>query len=134
MPSSLSAIFDICQPCQDVLAGRVADADFAADIASVIAGTASAEYPSPAPFFANTCPTRRLRALLANLRARLRGPGEGAATIFRLVTTYGGDKTNRLFALRHLAAPAPHRLLYGLLGDIHHDDAGAHRRTAGASF
>ena len=134
VPSSLPAIFDIGQPREDVLAGRVADADFAADLASVIAGTASAEYSNPARFFANTYPTRGLRDLLANLCARLRGAGEGAATIFRLDTTYGGGKTYGLFAIRHVAAPAPHRLLYGLLGDIHHDDAGAHRRTAGASF
>ena len=103
VPSSPPSIFDICQPREDVLAGRVADADFAADLASVIAGTASAEYSDPARFFANTYPTRGLRDLLANVCARLSGVGEGAATIFRLDTTFGGGKTHGLIALLHAA-------------------------------
>ena len=86
-----------------MLAGRVADADFAADLASVIAGRASAEYADPARFFANTYPTRGLRDLLASVCARLSGADRGAATIFRLDTTYGGGKTHGLIALLHAA-------------------------------
>ena len=81
----------------------MADADFAADLASVIAGAASAEYADPARFFANTYPTHGLRDLLANVCARLSGSGEEAATIFRLDTTYGGGKTHGLIALLHAA-------------------------------
>ena len=100
---SLPTVFDLCQPRPDVLAGRVADADFAADLASVIAGTASAAYAEPARFFANTYPTGGLRDLLANVCARLSGSGGEAATIFRLDTTYGGGKTHGLIALLHAA-------------------------------
>ena len=103
VPPSLPSVFDLCQPRPDVLAGRVADADFAADLASVIAGAASAEYADPARFFANTYPTRGLRDLLANVCARLRGADAAAATIFRLDTTYGGGKTHGLIALLHAA-------------------------------
>ena len=49
---------DLCQPRSDVLAGRVADADLAADLAAAIGGTTSADYSEPARFFANTYPTR----------------------------------------------------------------------------
>ena len=101
--SSLPTVFDLCQPRPDVLAGRVADADFAADLASVIAGTASAEYANPTRFFANTYPTGGLRDLLANVCARLSGSGGEAAAIFRLDTTYGGGKTHGLIALLHAA-------------------------------
>ena len=103
MPPSLPAIFDLCQPRADVLAGKTADADFAADLASVIAGAASAEYGDAARFFANTYPTRGLRDLLANVCARLSGADAAAATIFRLDTTYGGGKTHGLIALLHAA-------------------------------
>ena len=105
MPTTrpLSTIFDLCQPRSDVLAGRVADADFAADLAAVIGGTASAEYSEPARFFANTYPTRGLRDLLANVCRRLSGAGGEAAAIFRLDTTYGGGKTHGLIALVHAA-------------------------------
>jgi hypothetical protein len=40
-----------------VLNGTIADADFAADLAKVIRGTASDDYKIPARFFANTYPT-----------------------------------------------------------------------------
>ena len=105
MPTSRPpSIFDLCQPRADVLAGRVTDADFAADLASVISGTASAEYLEPSRFFANTYPTRGLRDLLANVCRRLSGAGGEAAAIFRLDTTYGGGKTHGLIALAHAAA------------------------------
>ena len=100
-PSRLPSIFDLCQPRADVQAGKVADADFAADLAAVIGGAASAEYLEPARFFANTYPTRGLRELLANVCRRLSGAGGDA--IFRLDTTYGGGKTHGLIALVHAA-------------------------------
>ena len=99
----MPSIFDLCQPRADVLAGRVADADFAADLASVIGGKAGGEYSEPARFFANTYPTRGLRDLLANVCRRLSGAGGEAAAIFRLDTTYGGGKTHGLIALVHAA-------------------------------
>ena len=101
--SPLPSIFDLCQPRADVLAGQVADADFAADLASVFAGPANPEYGESARFFANTYPTRGLRDLLANVCRRLSGAGGEAAAIFRLDTTYGGGKTHGLIALVHAA-------------------------------
>ena len=101
--SSLPTIFELCQPRADVLAGRMGDADFAADLASVIAGTAGSEYRDPVRFFANTYPTRGLRELLANVCHRLRGTGRETAAILRLDTTYGGGKTHGLIALVHAA-------------------------------
>ena len=58
---SVPTIFETCCPRADVLAESIADADFAADLASVVAGRASAEYRDPSRFFANTWPTRGLR-------------------------------------------------------------------------
>ena len=103
MQPAIPTIFDLCQPRADVLAGKVADADFAADLASVIVGKASPEYLDPARFFANTHPTRGLRNLLANVCRRLSGIGGEAAAIFRLDTSYGGGKTHGLIALVHAA-------------------------------
>ena len=85
-------IFNTCEPRDDVLSGALADADFAADLASVIAGTASPEYFDPARFFADTYPTRGLKDLLANICGRLSGTGDAVGPIFRLDTAYGGGK------------------------------------------
>ena len=99
----IPTIFDICRPRPDVLDGTVADADFAADLAQVLTGKASADYREPGPFFANTYPTRGLKNLLANVCRRLTGAGDAVGAIFRLDTSYGGGKTHGLIALAHAA-------------------------------
>ena len=81
----------------------VADADFAADLASVLTGRATAAYREPGLFFANTYPTRGLQNLLANVCRRLSGTGDSVGAIFRLDTSYGGGKTHGLIALAHAA-------------------------------
>ena len=98
---AVPTIFETCRPRADVLAGSVREADFAADLAEVITGRASAQYRDPVRFFANTYPTRGLRDLLANVCRRLSGAGGEAAAIFRLDTSYGGGKTHALIALAH---------------------------------
>ena len=98
---TVATIFETCQPRADVLAGSLADADFAADLAQVVSATGNAEYTDPARFFATTYPTRGLRELLANVCRRLTGAGGELAAIFRLDTTYGGGKTHGLIALVH---------------------------------
>ena len=94
-------IFETCRPRSDVLAGAVAEADFAADLAQVIRGKAAPEYADAARFFANTYPTQGLKNLLANVCRGLSGVGGEAAAIFRLDTSYGGGKTHGLIALAH---------------------------------
>ncbi len=98
-----ATIYDICRPRADVLAGSIAEADFAADLAQVIQGEASPEYSDPVRFFANTYPTQGIRNLLANVSRRLSGAGGEAAAVFRLDTSYGGGKTHGLIALAHAA-------------------------------
>ncbi len=98
---TIPTIFETCHPREDVLRGAVAEADFAADLASVIAGRGNSEYLDPDRFFAYTWPTRGLRNLLANVCRRLSGSGGEVAAIFRLDTSYGGGKTHGLIALAH---------------------------------
>jgi hypothetical protein len=78
----------------------MADAEFAADLAQVLRGTAPPQYADPARFFSNTYPTRGLKNLLLNVCRRL-SKGQGVASIFRLDTSYGGGKTHGLIALVH---------------------------------
>ena len=94
-------IFDICRSRPDVLAGNVSDTDFAADLAQVLTGKASADYREPGQVFANTFPTRGLKNLLANVCGRLSGADDAVGAIFRLDTSYGGGKTHGLIALTH---------------------------------
>ena len=100
---TIPTIFETSRPRDDVLRGAVAEADFAADLAQVVAGRGGAEYLDPARFFVRTYPTRGLKELLANVGRRLTGAGGEAAAIFRLDTSYGGGKTHGLIALVHAA-------------------------------
>ena len=96
-------VFDLSVPRDDVVKGNIAEADFAADLAKVILGTAPDAYQKPDQFFENTYPTRGLQNLLANVCRRLSNKGGEAAAIFRLDTQYGGGKTHGLIALVHAA-------------------------------
>ena len=73
---TIPTIFETCWPRPDVLKGAIAEADFAADLAQVIAGRGPQEYLDPVRFFANTYPTRGLANLLLNVCRRLNGTGE----------------------------------------------------------
>ena len=96
---TIPTVFDTCTPRSDVLRGEIAAADFAADLASVVAGKGSAEYRDPIDSY----PTRGLKSLLANVCQRLAEAGGEVAAIFRLDTSYGGGKTHGLIALTHAA-------------------------------
>lgn len=96
-------VFAACRPRADVLSGQVSDADFAADLARVLDGSASDDYRIASRFFANTYPTRGLRNLLQSVCRRLSGAGGEAAAVLRLDTSFGGGKTHGLIALVHAA-------------------------------
>ena len=67
---TIPTIFETCRPRADVLAGRVSDADFAADLASVVAGRASAEYLDPAAKRAIELTPRMWQSLFADAPLR----------------------------------------------------------------
>lgn len=121
----LPTIFETCEPREDVLRGVIQEADFAADLAQVLRGEAPDETRVAARFFANTHPTRGLKALLHNVCLRLAGGGGEASSIFRLHTQYGGGKTHALIALTHAAGG-----MFGVSGiDEFIDPALVPRRT-----
>ncbi len=70
----MKTIFDLCQPRKDVLSGHLTESDFAADLAQVIDQRAPDEYQKPEVFFANTHPTKGLKAAGGPGRPR---PGQG---------------------------------------------------------
>ena len=84
--SSFPELFDLCTPRKDILQGTLTEADYAADLAQVLKGTAPKEYQDPAIFFSTTHPTRGLCNLLSNVCLRLGGKSAQVASIFRLDT------------------------------------------------
>ncbi len=97
-------VFELCRPREDVEKGTIADSDYAANLANVLAGRASRDYTDAPTFFTNTYPTEGLKELLVNVCGRLSGRGESVSAVFRLDTSFGGGKTHGLIALVHAAA------------------------------
>lgn len=91
---------DIVTPHPDVASGRFAQAEFAADLAQVIRGDATAEYGNPKEFFRRTYLTQGLRDLLLNAIRRL--TSQGGDPVVELQTNFGGGKTHSMLALYHL--------------------------------
>lgn len=97
---------DRVSPHPELLAGRMAQADFAADLSAVWRGRAPEEYQRGDAFFARTYLTSGVRRLLLQVTQRLVG-GAGAPTI-ALRTGFGGGKTHALLATLHwLRGAAP---------------------------
>ena len=93
---------EIAVPHEDVLKGTFAQAEFAADISRVHAGTATPEYQNPALFFQRTFITEGMRLLLDSVVKRL--SGRGGDPVIQLQTAFGGGKTHTMLAVYHLAS------------------------------
>ncbi len=92
---------EIAEPHSDVREGRFQQAEFAADLSRVHAGTANAEYQSPVLFFQRTFITEGMRLLLDSVVKRL--VGRGGDPVIQLQTAFGGGKTHTMLAVYHLA-------------------------------
>ena len=66
---------EVVEPHEDVASGEFQQAEFAADLGKVHAGSAPAEYSDPREFFSRTYLTGGLRALLTGAAKRLSGAG-----------------------------------------------------------
>ena len=91
---------EVVTPHPDVASGGYEQAEFAADLAQVVAGAADLEYQDPQEFFARTYLTEGMKRLLITAVRRL--AGGGGAPIVQLKTAFGGGKTHTMLALYHL--------------------------------
>jgi len=92
---------EVAVPHEDVLKGTFQQAEFAADLSRVHAGTATPEYQDPALFFQRTFITEGMRLLLDSVVKRL--SGKAGDPVIQLQTAFGGGKTHTMLAVYHLA-------------------------------
>ncbi|WP_445192774.1 DUF499 domain-containing protein [Sphingomonas sp. Tas61C01] len=103
---------EVVEPHQDVATGEFQQAEFAADLGKVHAGSAPAEYRDPQQFFSRTYLTEGLSTLLIGAAKRL--SGGGGDPVVELQTNFGGGKTHSMLALYHMAGGTPAQDLSGL--------------------
>ena len=92
---------EVAIPHEDVLKGTFQQAEFAADLSRVHAGSATEEYQNPAYFFERTYITEGMRLLLGSVAKRI--TGQGGDPVIQLQTAFGGGKTHTMLAVYHLA-------------------------------
>jgi len=93
---------EIAVPHEDVLKGTYQQAEFAADISRVHAGSATAEYQDPKLFFQRTFITKGMEALLSSVAQRL--ANKGGDPVIQLQTAFGGGKTHTMLAVMHMVS------------------------------
>lgn len=103
---------EVVEPHEDVATGEFRQAEFAADLGKVHAGSASPEYLRPRDFYSRTYLTDGLATLLVGVAKRL--TGTGGDPVVELQTNFGGGKTHSMLALYHMAGDTPIRDLPGL--------------------
>ena len=91
---------EVVTPHPDVAEGRYHNAEFAVNLAEVVAGIADTEYQDPIEFFERTYLTDGMGQLLTSAVERL--AGNGGEPIIQLKTAFGGGKTHSMLALYHL--------------------------------
>ncbi len=91
---------DVVSPHPDVASGRYLQAEFAADLSQVLAGTAEPEYQEPVEFFRRTYLTEGLLNMVVTAIQRL--TSQGGDPVVQLQTAFGGGKTHSMLALYHL--------------------------------
>lgn len=100
-PIGLLSWREIIRPHDEVVEGKLTQAEFLADLSAIHNGTASFEYRNPIDFFSRTYLTEGLKALLLNAAKRL--SGFGGDPVIELHTNFGGGKTHSMMALYHMA-------------------------------
>jgi len=91
---------EIIVPHKDVRGGKYQQAEFAADLAQVLAGKAEPEYQDAKQFFSRTYMTEGMKLLLAS--ALKRACNINGEPVIQLKTAFGGGKTHTMLALYHL--------------------------------
>ncbi len=109
--------WEVATPHKDILAGRLSESVFAADLGDVVQGKAPLEYQDSRTFFRKTYLTKGMHHLLETVLARLAGD-ESRDAYIQLATPFGGGKTHTLLALYHLARELGREDKEAVLGEL----------------
>jgi hypothetical protein len=118
MSTTLKPWYAVATPHEDIRAGRMDEAVFAANVWAVVQGTAPEVYLDPEEFFRKTFMTTGLATTLSHVARALSEAKDAGDRIISLQTSFGGGKTHTLVALWHLARHADKVRTSAACGDV----------------
>jgi predicted AAA+ superfamily ATPase len=103
--SNLLPVWDTsaCVPREEILSGKLTDAELALSLSSVVWGKAKPPYDDPRTFFDATHTTRNMQNILEYIFGRLSKARQDVNPIIVLDVGFGGGKTHTLVALYYAA-------------------------------
>lgn len=120
MMAALKPWFAVATPHEDIREGRLSEAVFAANLWTVLQGSAPDVYLDPVAFFSKTYLTEGLTTVLRKVARALSGTADAGDRILSLQTAFGGGKTHALVALWHLARHTDHIRRSAACAELHH--------------
>lgn len=100
MKRGMKNVWEVCELDDDVKYGRFELNRFAAELHSVLDGTADPVYTNPELFLKYTYPTSNMKYLLKEALKRI--SAKAGQPVFILDTEFGGGKTHSLLLLYHI--------------------------------
>jgi ribosomal protein L24 len=107
-----------CLPREEVLTGKLTDAELALRLSTIVKGEAKPPYNTPESFLKATYLTKNMRTILENVFGRLSSTKKDVNPIMVLDVGFGGGKTHTMATLYYVAKYGHNKEISKLVGDI----------------
>jgi hypothetical protein len=107
-----------CLPREEVLTGKLTDAELALRLSTIVKGEAKPPYNTPESFLKATYLTKNMKTILENVFGRLSGTKKDVNPIMVLDVGLGGGKTHTMATLYYVAKYGHNKEISKLVNDI----------------
>jgi len=107
-----------CIPREEVLSGKLTDAELALRLSTIVKGEAKPPYNTPESFLNATYLTRNMQTIIENVFGRLAGTKKDVNPIIVLDVGFGGGKTHTMATLYYVAKHGHNKQISSKLGNI----------------
>ncbi|MEM2057784.1 MAG: DUF499 domain-containing protein [Thermoproteota archaeon] len=108
-----------CVPREEVIKGKLTDAELALRLSTIVKGEAKPPYNTPESFLKATHLTRNMELIIKNVMGRLSGTKKDVNPIIVLDVGFGGGKTHTMATLYYIAKYGNDPEITKIIGNIH---------------
>ena len=107
-----------CIPREEVISGKLTDAELALRLSTIVKGEAKPPYNTPESFLNATHLTRNMKTIIQNVFGRLAGTKKDVNPIIVLDVGFGGGKTHTMATLYYVAKHGHNKQITSTVGNI----------------